>query len=510
MKRLILACAAATIGVAAPAFADEDWVIDWEVADRFRLIKMGSEQRRYDSDLQQALKRAKKGQLHQSFTTATYHTHWDARLAKFETGYAHPSTWPLHLRIVGNSTSKVRCTWTVEGKTYTGCTDVRVTVSVGATPVSVRVEQEGKTTVVNGSVAPTDLLVVSLGDSYASGEGVPEVNHIRADSQSVGKPAFWLDRRCHRSLASGPAIAAQKLANDPDYRRSSVTFVPLACSGATITEGLLGPYVGAQKVSSLQAERRLFNTSRDFSTNPMLPPQLDVLAETLCPPQKFVGNTCSVQPRRPDLIFLSIGGNDVNFGPIVRKLVAKCDQDCVDGVKNNIRTDLGNLVKSYAELDRRLREQISGKTVVLGEYPDPTHRDAKTFCSDWDKGSFVPKVATLFGYGITDADAKVAYDEVIVPLSGTMCKAAETNRWHFVDGLIAAASDHGYCTQERWFNRFTDATSAEHKMAGSMHPNVLGHHDGYGIRLFLAALDRLAERAKPPICPGSQDKVAAN
>ena len=71
-----------------------------------------------------------------------------------------------------------------------------------------------------------DHLIVSLGDSYASGEGNPDVN--RAGST----PARWVDKRCHRSAYAGPAQAALALERaDP---HSSVTFLSFACSGATI------------------------------------------------------------------------------------------------------------------------------------------------------------------------------------------------------------------------------------------------------------------------------------
>ena len=76
-----------------------------------------------------------------------------------------------------------------------------------------------------------DLLVVSLGDSVASGEGNPD-----------GPGIHWLEKRCHRSLRSGAAQATRAV--ERGDRHSVVTFVPLACSGATIDAGLLGAYDG--------------------------------------------------------------------------------------------------------------------------------------------------------------------------------------------------------------------------------------------------------------------------
>src|SRR6478672_11439489 len=95
-----------------------------------------------------------------------------------------------------------------------------------------------------------DLLVVSLGDSVASGEGNPDPGRIGF---------HWLEQRCHRSLRSGAAQAARAV--EQGDRHSDVTFVPLACSGATIDVGLLGAYDGVQP-----------NRRRG-----PLPPQVDVL-----------------------------------------------------------------------------------------------------------------------------------------------------------------------------------------------------------------------------------------
>ena len=56
--------------------------------------------------------------------------------------------------------------------------------------------------------------------------------------------ATWQDKRCHRSALSGSAQAALRLEQqDP---RTSVTFVHLACSGASVVYGLLGRYTGVE------------------------------------------------------------------------------------------------------------------------------------------------------------------------------------------------------------------------------------------------------------------------
>jgi lysophospholipase L1-like esterase len=126
-------------------------------------------------------------------------------------------------------------------------------------------------------VRARDLLVVSIGDSVASGEGDP-------DGPSLFNPR-WLETRCHRSLRSGAAQAA--LALEAGSPHSAVTFLPLACSGATIDRGLLGPFGGVQRNTALGD----------------LPAQASQVARL----QKL---------RRIDALLLSVGANDVYFGPL--------------------------------------------------------------------------------------------------------------------------------------------------------------------------------------------------
>ncbi|MGN6696388.1 MAG: hypothetical protein ACTHN0_19575, partial [Aquihabitans sp.] len=87
------------------------------------------------------------------------------------------------------------------------------------------------------TITPKDNLIVSVGDSVASGEGNPDT----LESGTYWSPK-WQNKQCHRTSLAGPAQAALRMERrDP---HSSVTFVHLACSGASITTGLLGDYDG--------------------------------------------------------------------------------------------------------------------------------------------------------------------------------------------------------------------------------------------------------------------------
>ena len=81
----------------------------------------------------------------------------------------------------------------------------------------------GEEATVTKQVEVDDLMIVSVGDSIASGEGNPDI-------ESPG--SRWQLERCHRSAFGGPAQAARWL--EAADARTSVTLLHLACSGGRI------------------------------------------------------------------------------------------------------------------------------------------------------------------------------------------------------------------------------------------------------------------------------------
>jgi len=127
-----------------------------------------------------------------------------------------------------------------------------------------------------------NLLMVAMGDSYASGEGNPRNVDawIEQGGPFVRFDPYWDDDGCNRSVRGGPAQAA--LALEQASAQTSVTLVYVACSGATVDTGILGPQPGAgQALSQIERARQI------------------------------------VGDRPIDLITLSVGGNDVGFTNIL-------------------------------------------------------------------------------------------------------------------------------------------------------------------------------------------------
>ena len=194
-------------------------------------------------------------------------------------------------------------TWTLGGVVTfdtTSCLAQTFVPSADGTELTVRltVDNGVDTAEATKVIAPRDWFIVSLGDSYASGEGNPERDC--APGQFGCSQLRWQDggfgaSECHRSSKAAPALAALELEEVP---HSSVTFVHLACSGATIQNGILGRYGG-------RVDNGVF-----------VPAQLAQLRPLV------TGGSSRV----PDVVLVSIGGNDIHFGERVRS--------CLFGVKS--------------------------------------------------------------------------------------------------------------------------------------------------------------------------------
>jgi hypothetical protein len=164
--------------------------------------------------------------------------------------------------------------------------------------------------------------------------------------------------------------------------KTSVTFVHLACSGAEILEGLIGPYQGFA----------------DEVGNPPLgiPSQVSQLVDR-------------VGSREIDAIVFSIGINDVRFGPIttVGSIYANCPtlgfdeehgvtffgatvfsapvvEPTFPSVQQFLDTRFELLDDWYSALADRLRNALPGfafDRLYQLDYPDPTRADATgAFC----------------------------------------------------------------------------------------------------------------------------------
>ena len=288
----------------------------------------------------------------------------------------------------------------------------------------------------------SDWLIVSLGDSVASGEGAPELPNPRY--------AGWQDTRCHRSAFAGPAVAAHDIAKR--YPRISVTFVSLACSGATIAKGLLGPYRGI-------AERRGL---------PKLEPQVEQLNEI-------------AEIREPDTVLISIGANDVGFSKVVKwcALVPHI-KSCFGWLRRRKLTSrLEELPAKYAELAHSLH--VPPARVYLTEYFDPTGDASGATC----KGILKPPLPGTGLVGLKQIDLDEARKRILTPLNERIAAAVRLHGWNEITGIAHAFRNHGYCAEDgqSWITTLRESFDQQGglglptaRFAGALHPNKEGQH----------------------------------
>jgi Tol biopolymer transport system component len=338
------------------------------------------------------------------------------------------------------------------------------------------------------TVTVKDHLIVSIGDSYGSGEGNPDIPRVWGYEYSGGEwrrvvktEARWVDKRCHRSATAGPAQAALDLEySDP---HSSVTFFSLACSGATINTpdpdkpengtGLLGPYIGAEPGANPDP--------------PMLPPQVDRLKE-------IVGTTGATGSRTIDALVISIGGNDMQFVKIIMECTLAID--CYDRAKHpaivqRLDSRRGELPERYDDLARAL-QSVPTRNVYITEYPNLTLQDNGALCGTnstwWNEPLML---------GVTQPEVRWMYNDLLVPMNREiMPAAAGRHGWTFVGGvmnpfgILGQPPGYGYCANDTWLRRSSESVEMQGpnnrlETKGLLHPNAIGHQV-YRQRIFAA------------------------
>lgn len=287
-----------------------------------------------------------------------------------------------------------------------------------------------------------DYLIVSMGDSLASGEGNPDV---RGDYDLIGsdRPAQWKDERCHRSALSGPALAA-KAVEDADPH-SSVTFVSVACSGARI------PHLSHWTYSGI-VSRGGFR----------FPPQVEQVADLVGPDSLRGG-------RLIDAVLLSAGVNDLFFSGVIERCAKFWTGDeCVRWADR--RANLAGLPASYHRLAFEIATQLPGTArVLVNDYPAHVFKNGAcgALRGIWkSKGQEIARVGMELNRAITAAIQR---------------HAGSPYRWRATPDLDVPFSPHPYCGSSTWFTRLEWSLEHQGDVNGTAHPNGPGHRAYAGL-----------------------------
>jgi lysophospholipase L1-like esterase len=371
-----LACAAA--GIFAPSRAEASPVVTWRLENPFRFFTDP-----HDTEAHRATYRSLGPSERQTPVLAEEHalqsqdkdgwaasmfqrTCWHNNRFKCDAydDYINPSSHPVIARITGvDDGSALSCTWLTaprgdsenpRGDSITQpCSEQARFVVPYPGGAMVTVEIGGRQ-VARTEIKVRDILVAGMGDSFASGEGNPDIavrfsRERTADYSTIGfysglsgyparigpwrdlgdktfikENARWLDQACHRSLYSEQLRTALQLAIEDPHR--AVTFVGVSCAGAEVTDGLFLRYKGNEWVPnpprfsqlSAVAEAQCGNNKTEaldlpeaYHLNGEIPQLKDIVLRK-CPQD---------EARKIDLVLLSVGGNDIGFSRLLANAV---------------------------------------------------------------------------------------------------------------------------------------------------------------------------------------------
>jgi hypothetical protein len=297
--------------------------------------------------------------------------------------------------------------------------------------------------------ADQHLVIVSIGDSLAAGEGNPDAQ------SSIPGQAGWQNAPCHRSFNNGRRFASERINN---LSGVSTSFFDFSCSGAKI--GAPGEFLPGGGLMSPQ------QTTQPNVDNTLMPSQIDQVLD-------FQQSATGLNDRAIDILMISIGVNDVNFARIVETCLENVPGgDCThsDAVTTGINIlHSPELAADYDKLAAALR-QLRVRKVYITEYPNLVKRDASHLCG-------LPDVGDLSMQGISTADSQFLLTNVVNPLNTVVAQAAARNGWTLVRGPKDTFVTHGFCTDlaRRYVNTAQDALLRQGDTNGTMHPNIAGH-----------------------------------
>ncbi len=384
------------------------------------------------------------------------------------------------------------CEWLIDGKQLvTAACDEPVTLNLSAGEggeISVAVQGEQPISTV---AQVKDLLFVGLGDSFASGEGNPDMPVVldsaarsrnvypkRAINDASGD-ARWIDEECHRSLYSYQLRATLQIAIENP--RTAVTFLGYACSGAAVEDGILGPqtYVDYQSsdASDENADiRSVSGNGKDSQIYRLLHDLCEVAPEK----QKGLWHCPENQLRRPvDYVLLSVGGNDIGFSNLVAWVTLKSSVSArlakffgatvsADQFRKNMEDTLPG---AYAKLARALETAVpmprdglrfDASRVILSAYPDILSDENDKVCHVGESPEVdyaANQSLDFFSSWLNVNPRKInAASAQIAELHRRMRSLAGDHGWTFAGRAYEdrAFRGRGFCAQNR--SRMADAT----------------------------------------------------
>ena len=430
------------------------------------------------------------------------------RLVKFEGRYS-------------SSVKKPACTWTTDGyveKSADNAIDAKahrcdnyIDLSIGKHKIKLEVlDARQLAEQVQIEIDVRDVVVVVLGNSFASGEGNPHrrpsfdsgADEVSLTSATkIQRPPVWWEPRCHRSLFSSAHLGAALAAHANPHL--SVTLLSFACSGASIKKGILGDFVGIESQADL---RRLAQDGSPIQNNVykkrLIKPQLDAAERSLCKDKIFEGPGKCGERLKVDFVIAAIGMNDLEWVDLVNDAIKgkckfkgskRCSQ--LEAKVADVQKDTPELFNDaskeglFVEFNTSVRDRLRPERMLLLGYPSPALDDDGKYCNDYKNPNkaFLGNdlLVDLAGFGLSATSNEIVSKGVLDFVVGKMEKFAASSDWKII--TPSDGKGHGYCSSSPWYNSYGHSLirqgfkiSAEGKdvSTGALHPNLTGHYAG--------------------------------
>jgi lysophospholipase L1-like esterase len=402
--------------------------------------------------------------------------------------YLTPIDHPIVVRLTGEVPVGATCAWTFDDgdgpqkSTFDCAEPVNLRVRYGKQTVATVEVSSGAdpTQRISTEIRVRDILIAGLGDSIASGEGNPdravalsdegfcfryylgsaaaqyyrpsragykggracEAPDSLANWQRYG--ALWLNAACHRSLYSYQTRTALALA--VQYPHIAVTYLPLACTGATIADGLFGS----------QRARECPPSKSGATCQTSINGQIAELRAALTAARKRQSD------RTLDLVLLSIGANDVYFSGLVADVLVDMPTERAlfrrTGVMASVddsRTALArDLPSGFARLRDALKPLVGDLShVVYTSYANPALANGGMPCPGGRAGFDIHPSFNADPQRLANVSAFVQAEflpqlkALALCQSGILCRDPAGDRFTLVEAHQAAFNDHGFCAR---------------------------------------------------------------
>ncbi len=325
-----------------------------------------------------------------------------------------------------------------------------------------------------------DIFIAGLGDSIASGEGNPDRpislsdegfcfrSYLGTAAAQYYRPsragykggraceapdtlpnwqrnaALWFNSACHRSLYSYQTRTALALA--VQYPHIAVTYLPLACTGATIADGLFG----GQRARECPPSKSASTCSAGVNG------QLDELRDAVTAAKRR-------QPdRQLDLVLLSIGANDIYFSGLVADVIVDTKTERAlfrrTGVVSSVDDSRAALTRELPQGFNKLRDALRPLVgdlshVVYVSYANPALASGGVPCPGGRAGFDIhptfnadpQRLANVVGY--VQNEFLPQLKALAQCQSGVLCRDPAADRMTLVENHQAAFADHGFCAR---------------------------------------------------------------